>query len=160
MTPTGVDLKVVAERLDIVRTCLSDLRALAASDLQTFAADRRNPAAAESFLRRALEALFDTARHLLAKGLGLGRLEYREVARLSVEHGLLSDVNLGERFVNIAGFRNRLTHYYDEVTPPELFAVLKADLDDIEMIATELQHAASRLAAQSAPPDGASANPR
>jgi hypothetical protein len=52
MTPTGVDLKVVAERLDIVRTCLSDLRALAASDLQTFAADRRNPAAAESFLRR------------------------------------------------------------------------------------------------------------
>ncbi len=159
MTPTGVDLKVVAERLDIVRACLLDLRALARDDLQTFAADRRNPAAAESFLRRALEALFDTARHLLGKGLGLGRLEYREVARLSLEHGLLTGPALGESFLKIAGFRNRLTHYYHEVTAEELFAVLEADLDDVEMIAAELQDAASRLAAKT-PSRDPNVNPR
>ena len=155
MTPTGVDLKVVAERLDIVRTCLVDLRALGGCDPAAFGPDRRNPAAAESFLRRALEALFDAARHLLAKGLGLGRLEYREVARLSLERGLIVDPRLGERFVQIAGFRNRLTHYYDEVTPAELFRVLTTDLDDVDMIATELQHAASRLAAKATPPNDA-----
>ncbi len=29
--------------------------------------DRRNPAAAESYLRRSLEAIFDIGRHILAK---------------------------------------------------------------------------------------------
>ena len=48
--------------------------------LDLSAGDRRNPAAAESFLRRAIEALLDAARHLLAKGHGPAGLEYRDVA--------------------------------------------------------------------------------
>jgi uncharacterized protein YutE (UPF0331/DUF86 family) len=61
--------------------------------------------------------------------------------------------------VKIAGFRNRLTHYYDEVTAAELFAVLKTDLDDVEAIARELKRAASRLAARPGPANRENANP-
>jgi len=85
MTPTGVDLKVVHDRLAIVAACVADLRRLPLSALQEFRADWRNPAAADSLLRRAIEALFDAVRHLLGKGFGLGALEYREAARLAVE---------------------------------------------------------------------------
>ena len=42
----------------------------------------------------------------------------------------MADPGLAERFVQFAGFRNRLTHHYDCITPGELFEVLLRDLGD------------------------------
>ncbi len=148
MTPSGVRLKLVRERLEAIAEYLQALRALPQATLEDFLADRRNSDAADSLLRRSLEALFDVARHLLAKGMGLGALEYREVARAATEHGFVPESDLGRRFQEMAGFRNRLTHFYREVTPIELYGVLRNDLGDIEAIAEALRGAASRLASQ------------
>lgn len=148
MTPGPVNLKVVADRLDIVAECLVALRRLPAGSPEEFSADWRNAAAADSTLRRAIEALFDTARHLLARGFGVGALEYREVARQPAEKGLVRDAGLQERFVEIAGFRNRLTHFYGDVTVEELREVVWSDLGDLERLADELRDAASRLASR------------
>ncbi|MCU0233204.1 MAG: hypothetical protein MUC56_17190 [Thermoanaerobaculales bacterium] len=76
MTPGDVDLKVVGDRLRIVATSLADLRGIPHGSFDEFASDRRNPLASDAALRRALEALFDVARHLLAKAKGLAGLEY------------------------------------------------------------------------------------
>jgi uncharacterized protein YutE (UPF0331/DUF86 family) len=148
MTAGPIDLKVVGDRLGIVRQCLDDLERIPAADLAQFAGDFRNPASAESLLRRAIEALLDTARHLLSRGHGLAALEYREVAREAGLKGLVEDAGLERRLLEIAGFRNRLTHFYDEVTPRELFGILKDDLDDLRRIAERLSSAASRLASR------------
>jgi uncharacterized protein YutE (UPF0331/DUF86 family) len=146
MTPGPVDLKIVRERLALVDQSLDDLRSLPQSSIDEFASDRRTVLAADAALRRALEALFDVARHLLAKGVGIGSLEYREVARRVAEHGLVADPRLAARMVEMAGYRNRLTHHYDEVTPVELFVVVTRHLDDVVAIASELRSAAARLA--------------
>lgn len=153
MTRGRVDLKVVGDRLQIVAMCLADLRSLPSQGLHEFTSDRRNPAAADSLLRRAIEALFDVARHLLAKAFGVGALEYRQVAALAGEKGLVADAILQERFREIAGFRNRLTHFYGDVRTEELFGVVRDDLADLERLAEELRQAAARLA--SAEPDHA-----
>jgi uncharacterized protein YutE (UPF0331/DUF86 family) len=150
VTRGAIDLKVVRDRLEIVSVCLADLRALPRGSLDEFLGDRRNPAAADSLLRRAIEAIFDTARHILAKGFGVGALEYRDVARRTAEHGVIDDKTLQERFVRIAGFRNRLAHHYDDVTPAELFGILSTDLADLEALADALRRGATRL---SAPPE-------
>jgi uncharacterized protein YutE (UPF0331/DUF86 family) len=151
MTPGHVNLKIVSDRVDLARGCLAELEVLQSLGAEVFASERRNPAAAESFLRRAIESLFDAARHLLAKGHGLAGLEYREVARLACERGLVADAALAPRLVKVAGFRNRLTHYYDEVTPDELFRVLQCDLGDLEAFARELEAAAARLTRDTGP---------
>jgi uncharacterized protein YutE (UPF0331/DUF86 family) len=148
MTAGPIDLKVVSDRLSIVRGCIADLQRIPAADLAQFASDFRNPATAESLLRRAIEALLDTARHLLSKAYGLAALEYREVARQAGARGLIEDEDLQRRFVDIAGFRNRLTHFYDQVTPQELFSILSDELDDLGRIAEQLAGAASRLASR------------
>jgi uncharacterized protein YutE (UPF0331/DUF86 family) len=111
MTTGPVDLKIVGDRLQIVGACVARLRALPTGSLEDFKSDFRNSAAADSLLRRAIEALFDAVRHLLARAHGLGALEYREVARLALEKGLVTDPGLGERMAEIAGYRNRLTHF-------------------------------------------------
>jgi uncharacterized protein YutE (UPF0331/DUF86 family) len=146
MTPGKVDLKVVGDRLRVVELSLNDLESIPHGSLDEFVSDRRNPLAADAALRRALEALFDVARHLLAKGKGLAGLEYREVARLAAETGLVSDSNLAERFSAMAGYRNRLTHHYDEVTPEELHQILTSRLGDVSAVAESLRSAAADLA--------------
>ena len=146
MTPGAVDLKIVRDRLLLVEQSLEDLRSLPHADLDEFMSDRRNILAADAALRRGLEALFDVARHLLAKGHGVGSLEYREVARRAADHGLVGDPSLAARFVEMAGYRNRLTHHYDEVTPVELFAVVSRHLGDLGAVGEALRAAAARLA--------------
>jgi uncharacterized protein YutE (UPF0331/DUF86 family) len=145
MTPGRVDLKVVADRTRAVRRLVTQLRALPAASLEEFTSDFRNPSAAESLLRRAIESLLDVARHLLAKGHGIGALEYCEIARVAAEKELIGNAELRERFLQIAGFRNRLTHFYEEVSTAELHAIIAPDLDDLEGLARELEEAAGRL---------------
>jgi uncharacterized protein YutE (UPF0331/DUF86 family) len=158
VTKTGVRLKLVRERLQATTEQLQALRALPQASQEEFIADRRNPDAAESNLRRALEALFDVARHLLSKVYGLGALEYKEVARLAGEKGLVTDPELKRRFIEIAGFRNRLTHYYHEITPEEIYVVVSRDIADLEALREELRNAATRLADDSLDPDQPSPN--
>ena len=146
MTQGRIDLKIVADRLEIVTTCVEALRRLPSGSFQAFEADWRNAAAADSLLRRAIEGLFDAARHVLAKAFGLGPLEYREVARLAAEKGLVTEPGLQSRLREIAGFRNRLTHFYDEVTAEEIFGVARDELGDLEALAGQLRIAATRLA--------------
>jgi uncharacterized protein YutE (UPF0331/DUF86 family) len=148
VTPSGVRLKLVRERLEAIADLVAALRRLPQASEEEFLADRRNPYSAESLVRRALEALFDVARHLLSKGQGKGALEYKEVARLAEEHGLVTDPSLAARFREMAGFRNRLVHFYHEVTPRELFGVVTRDLGDLEALAEALRGAAARLATE------------
>ena len=145
VTAGNVDLKIVGERLDIARRAVADFRSLPQSSMGEFTADRRNVWSADSLLRRAIEALFDTARHLLAKRFGRGGLEYREVARLLIEHGLVAPDGAGARLLEIAGFRNRLAHHYDVVTPEELYTVLQSHLRDLDALIDALRSAAGRL---------------
>ena len=154
MTRGRVDLKVVADRLSLVDRYLTRLRQLPA-DREAFFADSRNVDSTESLLRRALEALLDTARHLLAKGFGVAALEYREIARLAAERGLVSGEPLAEAFRQMAGFRIRLTHHYAEVTDDELFGIRAARLDDIEGVRRQLGAAAAELAAADSPQEPA-----
>ena len=130
-------------------TCLSDLRRIPKGSFDEFISDRRHPLASDAALRRALEALFDVARHLLAKGKDLAGLEFREVATLARQHGLIQDAGLADRFHAMAGYRDRLTHHYEKVTELELFGIVSQHLGDIEAIAESLRAAAADFAKRS-----------
>jgi uncharacterized protein YutE (UPF0331/DUF86 family) len=146
VTQGNINLKIVNDRLQLVEAYLSDLRSsFPISSFEEFTADRRNPAAAESMLRRAIQSLFDLVRHLVAKSYGRGLLEYRELARIAKEKGLIQDPRLADTLEKLAGYRNRLTHFYDEVTNEELYDVLRSRLGDLEGIVRELQESAIRL---------------
>ncbi|MEW6743924.1 MAG: DUF86 domain-containing protein [Planctomycetota bacterium] len=134
MTPGQISERIVTARLDWIERMLSEIRALPLADRDGFLADRRNLWTAESCLRRALEALLDLGRHILAKGFGEGVAEYKQVAERSQTRGLLSvaDAHLLEA---MAGYRNRLVHFYHEVTPGELLDICVHQLTDVEHLA-------------------------
>lgn len=146
MTPGRVDLEVVGDRLSLVEGYLQRLRRIPSRSLTEFTADSRNVDASESLLRRAIEGLLDVARHLLAKGHGVAALEYREIARLACECGLVPLGDASEAFRRMAGYRIRLTHHYEEVTADEIFGLLRERLDDIDEARRPLARAARSLA--------------
>jgi uncharacterized protein YutE (UPF0331/DUF86 family) len=112
---------------------LTSLRALPLDTFDAFRSDSRNVASAESYLRRALEALLDLGRHILAKGFGRAVSEYKEIAVVMVQVGVL-DQSQGRLLRNLAGYRNRLVHFYDEVTDRELYEICSGRLGDLEII--------------------------
>ena len=94
-------------------------------------ADRRNVWAAESCIRRGLEALFDVGRQVLAKGFGRGVSEYKEIATGLLEEGVV-DSTVADVLKTLAGYRNRMVHFYHGVTPPELYEICTRHLGDLE----------------------------
>ena len=133
MTPKIIAKRIVADRLDTVNYLLGEIRALPLQDSNAFLADRRNIWAAESCLRRSLEALFDIGRHILAKGYGLGISQYKEIATKLQERGILSEKETALMQV-LAGYRNRLVHFYHEVSAEELHEICAHRLGDLELI--------------------------
>lgn len=131
MSPGLISRVVVADKVALARRMLDGIRSLPLGELEAFTADPRMAAAGDSYLRRALEALFDLGRHLLAKGFGRAPAEYAEVARQLGELGILGQA-VAARLVLMARYRNRMVHFYDEITDAELFDILSSRLSDIE----------------------------
>jgi uncharacterized protein YutE (UPF0331/DUF86 family) len=87
---------------------------------------------AENRLRRAIEALFDLGRHLVVKsGAGVPP-DYRSVIELLKEGGILPGDFAG-RIEGMAGYRNRIVHDYNRVTPDELYHILHNRLSDFDL---------------------------
>jgi uncharacterized protein YutE (UPF0331/DUF86 family) len=119
--------------LDLTDSLLREIRSLPLGNQALFFADRRNLWSAESCLRRSLEALFDVGRHILAKGYGLGVSEYKEIAVKLKEQGILSEKEATLLQI-LAGYQNRLVHFYHEVSAGELFGICANQLGDLELI--------------------------
>ena len=81
MTPGAIDHKVVTQRAFWVSEMINALHDLHLEEKPVFLADRHRIAAAESYLRRSLEALFYIGRHILAKKFAFPTAEYREIAK-------------------------------------------------------------------------------
>ena len=138
MTPDSLSRRVIVERLAVLDRMVRQIQRLPLLDEDSFFADSRNVHTAESCLRRALESLFDIGRHILAKGLGIPAGAYRDVARQLAEQEVL---NAGEEkiLLQMAGYRNRLTHHYHEVSAAELHQVCVEDLADLASIRSAFQ---------------------
>lgn len=133
MIPGKISRRIVYDRLAWIERMLSEIRTLPLDSREAFLADRRNVWAAESCLRRTLEALLDIGRHILAKGFGIGVTEYKETARELARVGVLSQLEAGTLRM-LAGYRNRLVHFYHEISEDELYEIVSTQLSDIEQV--------------------------
>jgi uncharacterized protein YutE (UPF0331/DUF86 family) len=131
--PSELRAKVIVGRADWVDRMLKEIRALPLATYQSFLEDSRNVAAAESCLRRCLEALLDLGRHILAKGFGEAVSEYKEIARGLVQKDVLEKEE-GKKLEKMAGYRNRMVHFYQEITEQELYQICCREVSDIETL--------------------------
>ena len=122
------DPPLVAKKLTLVETCLSDLRRLghpAAIDT-----DLRERRFVERTLQLAIQAALDVASHIVSdRRLGEPRTN-RELFDLLHRDGWI-DERLTANLRNMAGFRDILVHGYDDVDIRIVRDVLDSHLDDL-----------------------------
>ena len=138
MLPGRISKRVVSDRLAWVDRMLGEIRELPLDSKTKFMQDKRNVWAAESCLRRALEAVFDMGRHIAAKGFGDAVTEYKEIASALNRHNVISVADL-ELMQKLAGYRNRLVHFYHDVSADELFEICASHLGDVDRIVNALR---------------------
>ncbi|OGV97266.1 MAG: hypothetical protein A2W53_08660 [Nitrospinae bacterium RIFCSPHIGHO2_02_39_11] len=132
------NIQMLTGRIDVIRTALSHLQEISKVSKEDFLKDYRYPASAETFLRHCLEAIFDIGRHILAKTDKV-RLthEYKDIARGLGKSGVISKA-LMNKLLEMAGYRNRIVHFYHEITDEEIYHILKNDLSDIKRFIEEI----------------------
>ena len=79
----------------------------------------------------ALEDLvYVSGRHIAAKGFGRGITEYKEIAT-ALKAGGVFDEKSYLRFRTLSGYRNRMVHFYHEISEHELFDICTGQLSDV-----------------------------
>jgi uncharacterized protein YutE (UPF0331/DUF86 family) len=139
MSPSKIRLQTVTAKAELIRDMLAAIATLPLASEAEFTADPRMVAAGESFLRRSLEGLLDLGRHVLAKGFGKVVPDYAAVAGELAAQGILPPESAAKLRL-MARYRNRMVHFYDDVTPPELYGILAGERQDVEEVLDAVQH--------------------
>ncbi len=137
MVISSLNTARILELLRFIEACLEELRPFSKMNEKEFLLDRKNPPFAESYLRRGLEAVFDIGRHILAKTYGFKEIEYKTIAKELGERKVITK-ELAEVLYVMAGYRNRMVHFYREITPEELYQIVVNNLKDFDTFIREI----------------------
>jgi uncharacterized protein YutE (UPF0331/DUF86 family) len=140
-----VNRSIVVSRLGFIEDALKEMQSLGGTDKEGFLRNKTAVAAVESYLRRSLEALFDIARHLLVhQGWHEYSLEYKSLAKGMAAKGIVT-AEMEKPLLEMAGYRNRLVHFYHEVKAEELFEIIQRDIRHLEQVVKQIRQYTAQL---------------
>ncbi len=131
MSPQAIKSQSILPRIDGIQNDVEKLRQLGQLDLQKFS-EELNFVAGQFYLRRALEGVFNVGSHILSRLPGGRATEYKDIATKMGQLGLIEKNFAESKLKAMAGYRNRLTHFYADIKPEELYEILKNNLSDFE----------------------------
>lgn len=137
MVISNLNTARILELVRFIETCLQEIEPFSRMPREEFLSDRKNPPFLESYLRRALEAVFDIGRHILAKTAGFKEIEYKAIAKQLGEKEIITR-ELSDMLYMMAGYRNRMVHFYKEISPEELYYIVVNRLGDIDRFNREI----------------------
>jgi uncharacterized protein YutE (UPF0331/DUF86 family) len=143
MGPQPIKTQSIIPRLDGIARDVVMLRSLGELSAEEFAREE-NFIRAQFYLRRALEGMFHIGSHILSRIPGGRVTEYKAIAIRLGEVGVVPQEFAQKRLKSMAGYRNRLTHFYADVKPEELQRIIRQDLvgfnEFAEAVKVLLQH--------------------
>ena len=137
MVISNLNIGRILELVRYMENCVQELKPFSTMTREEFLSDKRNPPFVESYLRRSLEVVFDIGRHILSKTYGFKEIEYRAIAKELGKRQMIT-FELSDELSKMAGYRNRMVHFYKEVTPEELYGIVANDLKDFDRFAREI----------------------
>ena len=126
-----VDADKIRTKLQFIREAVRRLTEIRNRGREAFLTDPILQGAAERNLQIAIEAMLDTANHIIAReGLKVPGT-YREAMETLVREKILP-ASQRESFLRMTSFRNRVVHLYDQIDPMEVYGILEGRLGDFE----------------------------
>ncbi len=82
-------------------------------------------------LHRSLEAIMDIGSHILSRIPGARPASYKDIPRLLNKYKMIPSEFADQSLAKMAGYRNRMVHFYGEITERELYAIIQEELGNL-----------------------------
>ena len=132
MNKLQIKKEVVEHRIKLIEKHTQRLKSLRNLSAGRFALPKNFDVAAWN-LRCALEATFDLCAHILSRIPGVNVGEYKQMALEMGRQKIVPPGFAEKKLEKMAGYRNRLTHFYFEVAPKEMYDIVRNDLGDFNV---------------------------
>lgn len=88
---------------------------------------------AQFHLHRSLEGIFHIGAHILSRIPGGQASEYKEMAVKLGEYNIVDRDFANTTLKDMAGYRNRIVHFYAEISPEEIYKIINDNLVDFDI---------------------------
>lgn len=132
MNRQKLERDVVVKRINGIQAELAAMREFTALLFEDFQ-KAKGFELGQYHLHRALEGVFNISAHILSRIPGAQATKYREMAQNLGKFGIVDKQFADTKLSEMADYRNRLVHFYAQVTPEEVYKILQNDLGDFDM---------------------------
>jgi uncharacterized protein YutE (UPF0331/DUF86 family) len=122
--------EVLQNRISYIEDSLSSLERFKGMPFKEFHSNPDNFRIAFYDLHRALEAIMDIGSHILSRIPGARPSSYKDIPRLLERHKIIPDEFATNQLTKMAGYRNRMVHFYGEITEQEIYNIIQDELQD------------------------------
>jgi uncharacterized protein YutE (UPF0331/DUF86 family) len=81
-------------------------------------------------LHRALEAIMDIGSHILSRIPGARPSSYKDIPRFLERYKIIPNEFATKQLTKMAGYRNRMVHFYGEISEQEIYNIIQGELQD------------------------------
>lgn len=128
-----VEKEKLRHKIQVIREEKRKLEKLKALTFEEFKENDLYEPAATRMLQVMAESVLDICSHIIAReGWGTPKT-YVEIIKIVAENGLISRER-EEDFKNMAKFRNRVVHLYDQINSREIFGIIQEKTSDFDYI--------------------------
>jgi uncharacterized protein YutE (UPF0331/DUF86 family) len=118
-------------RISYIEDSIKSLERFKGTSYEDFHANLDNFRIAFYDLHRALEAVMDIGSHILSRIPGARPSSYKDIPRLLEKHKIIPNEFASASLTKMAGYRNRMVHFYGEITEKEIYHIIQEELGDI-----------------------------
>lgn len=132
MMSNAIERDIVLKRINGIQQEVTELEKLRALSFDEFKGGDGYKLA-QYHMHRALEGVFNIGSHILSRIPGGEATQYREIAEKLGEFGIVDKEFAQKKLILMAKYRNRLVHFYAEITEKELYGIITNDLGDFDV---------------------------
>lgn len=123
--------EVLRTRISYVEDSLRSLERFKGISYEQFHSNADNFRIAFYDLHRALEAILDIGSHILSRIPGARPSSYKDIPRLLEKNKIIPSDFATNQLTKMAGYRNRMVHFYGEITEKEIYHIIQEELADL-----------------------------
>ena len=121
---------VIQTRISYIEDSLRSLERFRGMPYKEFHSNSDNFRIAFYDLHRTLEAVMDIGTHILSRIPGARPASYKDIPRLLEKNKIIPAEFAMNSLSKMAGYRNRMVHFYGEITEKEIYDIIQEELQD------------------------------
>ncbi|NWF53795.1 MAG: DUF86 domain-containing protein [Syntrophaceae bacterium] len=132
--------EVLRSRLSYIEDSLQSLERFKGIPFEQFHSNSDNFRISFYDLHRCLEAVLDIGSHILSRIPGARPSSYKDIPRLLEKYKIIPPDFAANQLTKMAGYRNRMVHFYGEITEREIFQIIQEELQDLHIFCSHIEN--------------------